>query len=111
YLEEEFGMMGVDFASRGRRFHETIEAMRIIWRQDEANYKGEFFEFSNAFAYPKPVRREGPPVWIGGSSDSAIRRAATVGDGWHPNGGISLTEFADGVMKLREWARGRPVTV
>jgi len=80
---EEYGALGVDFANRGRRLDEYIEALRVAWTDDRATYQGEFVNFENAVMNPKPLTEGGPPIIIGGDSPAAMRRAARLGDGWY----------------------------
>ena len=86
WMEEELQATGVDFASRGRRTDEIIDAMRVTWREDESTYVGQFFEFSRVRSYPKPVQVGGVPIHIGGHSEVAARRAGRLGDGFQPLG-------------------------
>ena len=80
---EEYNALGVDFAKRGRRLDEYIEALRVAWTDERATYTGEFVHFENAVMNPKPVTPGGPPIIIGGDSPAAMRRAALLGDGWY----------------------------
>ena len=80
---EEYGALGVDFANRGRRLDEYIEALRVAWTEERATYQGEFVSFENAVMNPKPITEGGPPIIIGGDSPAAMRRAARLGDGWY----------------------------
>jgi probable F420-dependent oxidoreductase len=78
WLLEEIGLLGFDPGTRGRRMDEMIEVMRRFWRDGTAEFHGEFYDFGPTGMYPAP----GPlPVWIGGRSDAALRRAAR-NDGW-----------------------------
>jgi probable F420-dependent oxidoreductase len=86
WMREEAEALGIDFASRGRRTDEMIEALRIVWREAEPTFKGEFFRFERARSHPKPVRPGGIPIHIGGHSRAAARRAARLGDGFLPLG-------------------------
>jgi probable F420-dependent oxidoreductase len=80
---EEYAALGVDFAKRGQRLDEYIEALRVAWTQERATYQGEFVHFENAVMNPKPITPGGPPIIIGGDSVAAMRRAARLGDGWY----------------------------
>ena len=97
--------MNVDPATRGRRADECIEALRVLWREDEPTFHGEFFSFTKACSHPKPVRDTGVPIHVGGHSAAAARRAGRLGDGFHPLGlaGDALTERLD---QMREAAVG-----
>ncbi len=79
WIKEEYEMLGVDFHSRGRRLDETIEVMRKLWSGKSVDHKGEFFQFEAALMSPAPADRI--PVWSGGASRAALRRAA-ANDGW-----------------------------
>jgi probable F420-dependent oxidoreductase len=80
WIREEFDALGVDFATRGRRFDEMIEVMRKVWSGSMVEHRGRIFELAPLQMSPAPP---GPiPIWIGGTSDAALRRAARLGDGW-----------------------------
>lgn len=80
WLDEEFAACGVDPTHKGRRLDDYISGWRSLW-SGGTEHEGEFFSFHDVRVRPQP---EQPiPVWIGGSSDGAIRRAA-ANDGWHP---------------------------
>lgn len=79
---KEFEAAGVPHAERGRRVDEGIEVCRLLWTKSPASFAGRFVRFADVALEPKPVQAGGPPIWIGGRSDHALRRAARVGDGW-----------------------------
>ena len=79
---EEFSALGVPFERRGARCDDYIRAMTCLWTDEVATYDGEFVSFTGAVQLPKPVQSPRPPVIIGGQSPAALRRAATLGDGW-----------------------------
>lgn len=81
YLEAEFDAVGVDFATRGRRTDEALEACRLLWSEPRPEYHGAHFDFSAVGFGPRPVQTP-PPLWIGGESAAAMRRAARFGVGW-----------------------------
>jgi probable F420-dependent oxidoreductase len=80
---EEFAALGVPFTGRGRRTDEYLTAMRTLWAQDPASFTGEFTRFDAIRVNPKPLRGARLPVVVGGNSDAAMRRAATLADGWY----------------------------
>lgn len=82
-LPEEYHAVGMNFADRGRRMDEYIDAMRVLWREDSASFHGRYVDFDQVECRPWPVRRS-IPLLIGGASEAAIRRAATRGDGYFP---------------------------
>jgi probable F420-dependent oxidoreductase len=85
WLREEIEAGGVDFASRGARVDETIDAMRAVWSADVrtgAHFEGDHFSFAGVQSFPRPAQVGGVPIDVGGTSPGAIRRAARRGDGW-----------------------------
>lgn len=82
----EFAALGVPFQRRGFVTDEYLAAMKMLWTAEEPEFHGEFVDFVDIAFEPKPVQKPHPPVWIGGSSMAALRRAARAGDGWAPAG-------------------------
>jgi len=83
YLHQEFAALGVDFASRGARTDEYLDAMRVLWNDEKPKFNGHFVSFDHIDAQPRPVQAGGPPVVVGGTSPAAMRRAVTHGNGWY----------------------------
>ena len=87
WLAEEFAAVGAPpFEARGKVTDEYVEAFRTLWREDEPSFAGEHVAFSDVTFLPKPVQPGGIPVWTGGESGPALRRAARLADGWYPVG-------------------------
>jgi probable F420-dependent oxidoreductase len=107
WLREELEAMDVDPSTRGARSDEAIDAMRVLWRDDEATFHGQFFDFERVCSFPKPRHRT-IPIHVGGHSEAAARRAGRVGDGFHPLGlaGDRLEERL-GQMRAAAAAAGR----
>jgi probable F420-dependent oxidoreductase len=82
WLAGEWVAAGLDFASRGRRLDEALAVCSRLWSEEVVEHHGEFFDFEPVMFEPKPVQQPRPPVHIGGESRAALRRAATLGDGW-----------------------------
>ncbi len=80
---EEFSALGVPFKARGRLGDETIRIFKELWTADEPRFDGEFYRFNDIGFAPKPVQKPHPPIWVGGHSPAALRRAVILGDGWH----------------------------
>ena len=110
-LPGEFDASGVPFKDRGRRTDEAIEIIRRLWLEDEVTFQGEFYRLERVSVLPKPVQTP-PPIWIGGKSEAAQRRAGRLGDGWIPSF-ITPREFARGVEGVQRYAReaGREVPI
>jgi probable F420-dependent oxidoreductase len=88
WYRDEYEFMGVEFEGRGRRADEAIRVMRALWA-GERSFEGRFWSFREATAEPHPSPP--PEVWIGGSSDRAVRRARELGDVWHPSRGSDVS--------------------
>jgi probable F420-dependent oxidoreductase len=101
WLEAEWRAVGLDFASRGRRVDEAIEVCRRLWAEPVVEHHGEFFDFDPVAFEPKPVQQPGPKLHIGGDGPAALRRAATVGDGWVPMN-HTVDQIPAAVAKLAE---------
>jgi probable F420-dependent oxidoreductase len=87
WLREEFQALNApDFDRRGAVSDEYLRIFKTLWTQDPASFRGEFYRFDALRCLPHPVQKPHPPIWIGGHSKAALRRAARLGDGWHPVG-------------------------
>jgi probable F420-dependent oxidoreductase len=83
WMQEEFRALGIDPAERGPRTDEHIEVLRTLWTQDPASFDGRFTAFDGIVLATTPHTEGGPPIWVGGNTDLALRRALRLGDGWH----------------------------
>lgn len=83
YLEEEFRALGVPFAERNELADEALRAIRTIWRGGVFDLHGLHFSAANHVVEPRPIQQP-VPIWVGGNSKDAIRRAVKLGDGWMP---------------------------
>ena len=89
WMKEEFeNLQAPAYEERGKVTDEYIRAFRELWTSDNPTFTGKHCNFSNIVFLPKPVQKGGIPIWIGGHSKQAIRRAGQLGDGWHPIGGV-----------------------
>ena len=87
WMQEEFEALGLPpFQERGAVTNEYIRAFKELWTSDNPSFQGEYCSFSNISFLPKPVQKPHPPIWVGGESRPAIRRAAQLGNGWYPIG-------------------------
>jgi len=100
-MSKEFEIFDVPLKGRGDRMLDFVKAMKVLWSEPYASYDGEYVAFKNAEMYPKPLQEGGIPVWVGGWSNEAARRTASVGDGWIP-GWLSPDEMRLGVDLLRD---------
>ena len=83
YLHQEFAALGIPFEQRGARTDEYIDAMRELWTSDKPRFNGRFVKFAGIQARPRPVQAGGPHLLVGGSSETAYRRAVTKCQGWY----------------------------
>lgn len=103
WLEEEFDALGVPMAERGRRADETIDLLRTCWESEQpVSFEGPTVRFVDMKIRPTPERRV--PIWVGGTSEAALRRALEKGDGWH--GAFLSTD--DACRTARRLRRERP---
>jgi probable F420-dependent oxidoreductase len=87
WLAEEIEALNTaPFAERGHLTDEYIGVFRELWTADNPSFDGAYARFSNIIFSPKPVQKPHPPIWTGGESGPALRRAARIADGWYPIG-------------------------
>ncbi|MET9130039.1 TIGR03619 family F420-dependent LLM class oxidoreductase [Streptomyces antibioticus] len=114
HVREEFEVLGVDFERRGAVLDETIDALRAALGPEEyPAHHGKRFDFEGLGQRPRPAQ-DRVPLWVGGSSPAAVRRAALKGDGWLPQGDPRdrLPAQIERLRRLREDAGiTRPLTV
>ena len=99
WLREEFEALGVPWPGRAKRLLECIDVMKTLWQDEISEFDGEFFQFKGAFQNPKPVQTPHPPLIFGGESDAALKRVATIGQGWY-GFNLSPDNFARALEKL-----------
>jgi probable F420-dependent oxidoreductase len=85
WLKEETELFGVNFSDRVKVMHESIEAMKSLWMDDESEYSGEFINFPPVISRPKPSQKPHPPIYIGGKAKQVFERVVKWGNGWMPN--------------------------
>ena len=111
WLREEFEAIGApDFAARGAVTDEWLDAFRVLWTEEDPRFEGRHVRFSGIVFAPKPAQTPHPPIWVGGESGPALRRAARIGDAWYPIGTNpahpldSLKRLEAGIARLRRLA-------
>ena len=111
WLKEEFeALNSPPFEERGRVTDEFLHAFKILCTEDEPRFEGRHVRFSNIRFLPKPVHKPHPPIWVGGESPPALRRAVRYGDRWFPIGNNprhpldTVARFAEGVQRLHQAA-------
>jgi len=103
-VPQESEAMGSPYAERGAITDEAIAIMKELWTQEEPSFVGKYYRFSGMPFSPKPLQKPHIPLFIGGNSRAAIRRAVRLGNGWHPFA-ISLETLLEGMHYLREYAQ------
>jgi probable F420-dependent oxidoreductase len=105
-----FGAFGVDGSRYVARFTEGVALMKALWTQERVTFDGEFWQLKDAAMEPKPAQKPYPPLWFGGSGETALRRAVRLGDGFFGAGSTPTRAFASQVVAVREAlaAAGRP---
>lgn len=103
WLEQEFDALGVPFAERGPRTDEYLRVYRNLWETETSSFSGRWKTYENMRMFPKAGRpRRGTiPIWVGGNGAPSIRRAAELGDGWHPIN-LSPADFAALAQQYRD---------
>lgn len=100
--EHHYREFEVPEEGRVRRFREEVDIIKALWTQPSVSYQGRFYHLDRATMSPKPVQKPHPPLWMGVGHPNAVRRAATMADGWMGSGGSSIAEFGASVPILKE---------
>ncbi len=111
WLREEFEALAAPpFEARGAVTDEYLRLMRASWTTDPVTFAGAHYRIRDVHVLPKPAQRGGIPVWIGGHTDPALKRAGTLGDAWHPIGLrppalLHPDEYAAKAKQVHAWAQ------
>ena len=103
WQESEYDALGMDFHTRGRAMDEAIELMRTCWRDETIEFAGAHYRAESMAMEPKPPQGGGIPLWIGGGSKAALRRAGRVGDGWMASGMLG-SQGANAIAEVKREA-------
>ena len=101
WAKQEFEALGLPFEKRGAMTNEYLEAIKACWTNDVASFEGRFVKFRDVDTTPRPIRR--PPIWVGGGSDAAMKRAVVHGDAWHPIR-VKESSLREALPRLRKMA-------
>ena len=104
HLEGEFATLGVDFKRRGRLLDEAIDLVKQAFLEEYPAHDGPTWPVREVGIAPRPVQRPRPPIWVGGSTPAALKRAAERGDGWLPQG-TPRAELPQAIATIREHRR------
>jgi alkanesulfonate monooxygenase SsuD/methylene tetrahydromethanopterin reductase-like flavin-dependent oxidoreductase (luciferase family) len=110
YRPEEFQAMGVDQGERALRLTEGLEVIKRLWTEDRVTHHGRYFRLDDVQASVRPKQRPRLPIWVGGSVESAVRRAARIADAWCIAPTESIRAIAAGLEAFRDERRktGQP---
>ena len=101
--EREFGALSADFARRGAVTDEYLRVIRNLWEEETSSFSGEWKRYEDMRLFPKghASRTSTIPIVVGGNSRASVRRAAELGDGWHPIN-LSPPQLAEGIERYRD---------
>jgi probable F420-dependent oxidoreductase len=106
WAEAEFQILKLSFAERGRVTDEYLRIMQTLWQQEAPHFSGQYYTFGDFLFAPRPVQQPTPPIWVGGSSGAALRRAAEFAVAWHPNN-PALETLPQDLQKLHRLCQER----
>lgn len=111
YRDSEFNAMGIERKSRVARFREYCEAIRLLWTRDNVTYHGKYVTLDNVSLAIRPRDPDRTALWIGGTVEDAVKRAAELGDSWQGAGAMSLEEMRRwwSVFHAARIAHGKPL--
>ena len=102
WMEEEFqALQAADFKHRGAVTDEYVAIFKKLWTGEPVSHNGRFYSFGEVLCQPMPIQKSGPPIWIGGHSNPALRRVARFGDGWHPVGATAASPLPPEEMRQK----------
>lgn len=104
WAESEFEVLGMPFRERGKMTDEYLAAIKLLWTNDTASFDGQYVSFSDVSVSPRPKQQPNPPIWVGGNSRVAMKRAVLLGDAWHPIGARTDWLRTTGMPTLRSMA-------
>jgi probable F420-dependent oxidoreductase len=100
---KDFAATGVRKEERGKRVDEAMVLMKKLWTEEQVNFDGQFYSVRDLTLLPRPYQKSGPPVWVGGRSKAAFRRAGRLADGWLVSS-VTPSEVAAGIEAIRSHA-------
>jgi probable F420-dependent oxidoreductase len=102
---DEFTAANQRIADRDEQMDEFLEVLHELWTTEEPCFEGKYYRIPRSIFLPKPLQKPHPPIWIGGNTRRALRRAAELGDGWHPTNRLSPSALAEEMKYLRGLAQ------
>ncbi|MFQ5682366.1 MAG: LLM class F420-dependent oxidoreductase [Candidatus Binatia bacterium] len=105
WSSDEFTAVNQCMTDRHERMDEFLKLLKLLWTEAEPCFEGKFYRIPRSIFLPKPVQKPHPPIWLGGNSRPALRRAALFGNGWHPTKRLGPAGMAKGRTYLRGLAQ------
>ena len=113
WSEDEHEAVGASLKGRGKRADEFISVLKAIWMTDPVEFKGEFYTVPKSIIQPKPIQKPHPPIYLAAYAPSALKRVATMADGWLPAGlpADAMTQMIGGIRSMAQEARRDPAKI
>lgn len=112
WMEGEFAALGAPYHDRGRYTDEALRIIKELWTSPHPSFEGRYYRFSDITFAPRPLQQPHPPIWVGGKSRAAMRRAVALGDAWHLPTRLTAEDLGTAAAQLRQASaaagRGQP---
>jgi probable F420-dependent oxidoreductase len=110
WSKDEMDATGADMKVRGARADEFLQVLKAIWTTNPAEFHGKFFQVPKSYIYPKPVQKPHPPIYLAAFAPPAMKRLATMADGWNPAGipVAGMVQMFEGIKKMAKEAGRDP---
>ena len=102
YAPEEFAAFGYSLKERGGRMEEGAGLLNRLWTEENVTHRGKYYQVNNATVAPRPAQRPRPPIWFGAWAETAIHRAARLGDAWFVGPSANLDEITPCARMYRQ---------
>jgi probable F420-dependent oxidoreductase len=105
WQQSEYEALGVNFTARGKMMDEAIDFMKTWWQEENVSYQGQFYSANNMAMEPNSPQGANIPIWIGGNSEAALKRAGRIGDGWMASGSADDYEkMSSAIKRVKSYA-------
>jgi len=113
WSKDEMDATGADTKVRGARADEFLQVLKAIWTTNPAEFHGKFFELPKSYIYPKPVQKPHPPIYLAAFAPPAMKRLATMADGWNPVAipAAGMAQMFEGIQQMAKAAGRDPSTL
>jgi len=105
WQQSEYEALGVNFTERGKMMDEAIDFMKTWWQEENVSYRGQFYSANNMAMEPNSPQGANIPIWIGGNSEAALKRAGRIGDGWMASGSADdYAKMSTAIGRVKSYA-------